>query len=150
MLGKNEEFYRKFHAKELREIIFRTSRIHYNDTEQTKQISIFNLHSSKMVPTKISTRASIYLQSRKYVLRIDVLCMEICRNDGNVPSFLAIFVPRESRYHNRRSGFLVPENFSRKFRKVFRRLTRGAQLNSKHSAACFLSETTLVRKSSLH
>lgn len=59
---KNEEFYRKFHAKELREIIFRTSRIHYNDTEQTKQISIFNyIHSSKMVPTKISTRASIYL-----------------------------------------------------------------------------------------
>lgn len=61
VVGKNEEFYRKFHAKELREIIFRTSRIHYNDTEQTKQISIFNLHSSKIVPTKISTRASIYL-----------------------------------------------------------------------------------------
>lgn len=63
--------------------------------------------------------------------------MEICRNDGNVSSFLAIFVPRESRYHNRRSGFLVPENFSRKFRKVFRCLTRGAQLNSKQRGVFF-------------
>lgn len=95
-------------------------------------------------------RGNTYYALMYYAWKYKYMYINICRNDGNVSSFLAIFVPRESRYHNRRSGFLVPENFSRKFRKVFRCLTRGAQLNSKHSAACFLSETTLVRKSSLH